>query len=76
MIMHKKGEYMTSLEIREFKQAIESFVAKSELPEEVKRMVLAEILKEQESVTVLTLRKEIETRDNAEKEAMQDAESV
>lgn len=67
---------MNSLKIREFRQSIESFVAKSELPDEVKRMVLAEILKAQEEATVLTLRKEIEERDIAEQEDGVDAESV
>lgn len=67
---------MNSLIIREFRQSIESFVAKSELPDEVKRMVLAEILKAQEEATVLTLRKEIEERDIAEQEDGVDAESV
>lgn len=66
---------MTSLNIREFKQTISNYVSTSELPAEVKRMVLAEILKEQEELTLLTLRKEIEERDNAEKEAMH-AESL
>lgn len=70
------GGYMNSLIIREFRQSIESFVAKSELPDEVKRMVLAEILKAQEEATVLTLRKEIEERDIAEQEDGVDAESV
>lgn len=70
------GGYMNSLIIREFRQSIESFVAKSELPDEVKRMVLAEILKAQEEATVLTLRKEIEERDIAEQEDSVDAESV
>ena len=67
---------MTSLKIREFKQTISNYVSASVLPDEVKRMALAEILKEQEDLTVLTLKKEIEARDSAEKEAMQNAESV
>lgn len=39
---------MRNLEIREFSQAITNFVEKSDLPEEVKRMALQEILLKQE----------------------------
>ena len=67
---------MKSLEVREFKQTISNYVQGNPLPDEVKRMVLSEILKQQEEVTLLTLRKEIEERDCAEKEAMQDAENI
>lgn len=67
---------MTSLEIREFKQTISNYVQGKHLPDEVKKMVLAEVLREQEERTLLTLRQEIEARDIAEKEAKQDAESV
>jgi hypothetical protein len=67
---------MTSLEVREFKQAIVDYVQKSPLPDEVKRMVLVEVAREQEERTLLTLKKEIEERDMAEKGDDADAESV
>lgn len=54
---------MKSITIYEFKNAISSFVKSSDIPDEVKRMVLAEILKEQEDVTLATLKREIEERD-------------
>lgn len=54
---------MNSLEIYEFKDSIKNYISKSTIPDEVKRMVLAEILREQEDVTLETLRKEIEERD-------------
>lgn len=67
---------MTSLKVREFKQSITNFVDRNELPDEVKRMVLSEILKEQEEKTVLTLRREIEERDSEESGEGQNAENV
>ena len=65
---------MTSLEIREFKQAISNFVAGSELPEEVKRLVLKEVLTEQENTTLCVMRDEIEARDLAESSQNENAE--
>lgn len=59
---------MNSITIYEFKNAISSFVKGSDIPDEVKRMVLAEILKEQEDVTLATLKREIEERDREESE--------
>lgn len=67
---------MTSLKVREFKQSITNFVDRNELPDEVKRMVLSEILKEQEEKTVLTLRREIEERDLEESGEGQNAENI
>lgn len=69
---------MQNLEIAEFKQAIKSFVGKSELPVEVKRMALAEILRDVEQESQRILMAEIAARDAAEqkKEVKQDAESV
>lgn len=66
---------MKSIEIFEFKQAIKNFVSQSDIPDEVKRMVLSEILKEQEEITFETLKREISERD---KEGSKDgnAESV
>ena len=69
---------MQNLEIAEFKQAIKSFVGKSELPVEVKRMTLSEILREVEQESQRILMAEIAARDAAEQkeEVKQDAESV
>lgn len=67
---------MTNLEIAEFKQAIKNFVGSSELPAEVKRMALTEILREIEQESQRALMTEIAARDAAEKEVKQDAESV
>lgn len=68
---------MNNLKIREFSQAIENFVSGSDLPEEVKRMVLHEILLKQEKQTTDALLAEIADRDAAEKEEVKDdAESV
>ena len=64
-----------NLKIREFKNAISNFVTQSELPDEVKRMVLSEILREQEERTIATIRSEIEERDRLEKGDEYDAES-
>ena len=64
-----------NLKIREFKNAIENFVVESELPDEVKRMVLSEILREQEERTIISLKNEIEERDRLEKGDEPDAES-
>lgn len=54
---------INSLSVYEFKNAIKEFVTNSTIPDEVKRMVLAEILREQEQVTLATLKREIEERD-------------
>lgn len=59
---------MNSLQVYEFKKSIQSFVSKSPIPDEVKRMVLAEILREQEQITLETLKREIEERDREESE--------
>ena len=67
---------MTSLKIREFKQTISNFVQDTELPDEVKRMVLTELLKEQEEKTVLTLKKEIMERDIAGEETAENAKNI
>lgn len=64
-----------NLKIREFKNAISNFVTQSELPDEVKRMVLSDLLREQEERTIATIRSEIEERDRLEKGDEYDAES-
>lgn len=67
---------MRNLEIREFSQAITNFVEKSDLPEEVKRMALQEVLTRQEQKARDALMAEIAARDAKQKEVKQDAESV
>lgn len=71
---------MSNLEIREFTQAINNFVDGSDLPEEVKRMALQEVLTRQEQKARDALMAEIADRDAAEVakkgEVKQDAESV
>ena len=68
---------MNNLKIREFSQAITNFVDGSDLPEEVKRMALQEILIKQEQKAKDALLTEIAARVAAEKEEVKDdAESV
>ena len=68
---------MRNLEIREFSQAITNFVEKSDLPEEVKRMALQEILLKQEQKAKDALLGVIARRDAAEKDELKDdAEGV
>lgn len=67
---------MNSLGIREFKQAITNYMQGNPLPDEVKRMVLAEIMREQEERTLLTIKREIEQRDIEEKGDDANAENV
>lgn len=68
---------MNNLKIREFSQAITNFVDGSDLPEEVKRMAIQEILIKQEQKARDALLAEIAARDAAEKEEVKDdAESV
>lgn len=69
---------MTNLKILEIKQTIQTYVKQVELPDVVKRMVLADILSEQEAITLETLKreiKEIEEREKTEKEETEHAES-
>ena len=67
---------MNNLKIREFSQAITNFVDSSDLPEEVKRMAIQEILIKQEQKARDALLAEIAARDAEEQEVKQDAESV
>lgn len=62
-----------SIEVIEFRNAIKNYVTESPLPEEVKRMVLSQLLDEQAQRTLETVKKEIADRD---KEVNADAESV
>lgn len=67
---------MTSLLILEFKQTIQKYVQETTLPDEVKRMILADILREQETVTYETLKQEIAERDKNEQEENKNEESI
>lgn len=71
---------MSNLKIKEFSQSITNFVDGSDLPEEVKRLALLEILEKQEQKARNALLAEIADRDATEaakqKEVKQDAESV
>lgn len=62
-----KETYMNSLSIREFKQSIQNFVNESELPDEVKRMVINEILADQTQKALESIRAELKDRDREEK---------
>lgn len=64
---------MENLRIREFQKAIEDFIDASDIALEVKRMVLADILRNVEAKTTQQLLIEIAERDKEEK---QNAESV
>lgn len=63
---------MNNLSIYTFKQAIQNYIKENELPEEVKRLVLKEILEEQSQATLTAIREEITKRDAEE----QDGEEV
>lgn len=63
---------MNNISIYEFKQAILNFITNSDILDEVKRLVLKEILEEQSQITLNRLKKEIEERDSAEQEEKQD----
>lgn len=67
---------MTNLSILEFKQTIQKFVTETALPDEVKRMVLEEILREQKSITYEVIKQEIAERDRLEQEENSNAESA
>lgn len=65
---------MNSIEVREFSQAIRNFIKGSQLPAEVKRLALSEILRETEEDARRELIAQVEERDR--KEGGADAESV
>lgn len=66
---------MNNLEIREFSQAIINFVNGSQLPVEVKRLVMADIMHQLDSAANAILQNEIAERDRVvakeEKEAQE-----
>lgn len=66
----------TSIAILEFKQSIQKYVQETNLPDEIKRMVLADILREQESITYEVLKQELAERDKKEEEVNNNAESI
>ena len=66
---------MLNISILEFRNAIKNFVDTSELPDEVKRMVLEKILAEQEEKTLNVMKLELEER-NKEASRNGNAESV
>lgn len=57
-----------NLRIREFKFSIENYIEKTELPIEVKRMVIKEIYENISSLANEEISKEIEIREKEEKE--------
>lgn len=65
---------MDNIAIREFSNAIREFTRKSALPAEVKRLALAELLRETEREAQASLMAEIAERDR--KEGQDGAESV
>lgn len=67
---------MTSLQIAELKKTLRSYIDSTELPEEVKRYVLKDLLEEQEKLVLEELQKEIIERDRKEKEESDNAESI
>lgn len=67
---------MTNLRILEFKKSIQKFVQETDLPEEVKRMVLADILRGQEVIASEALRQEIIERDKQEQEVSENADNA
>lgn len=71
---------MSNLEVKAFSNTITHFVDSYDLPDEVKRMALQEILTKQEQKALNALVAEVEERDAAEaekqKEVKQDADRV
>lgn len=65
-----------NLKILEFRQSIQKYIREIELPDEVKRMVLTDILREQEAITYEVLKQELAERDKKEEEVNNNAESI
>ena len=63
-----------NVEIVAFSNALKNFVNKSQLPDEVKRLVLVEVLAEQEKRALAAVTKELDARDR--REAKRNAKSV
>ena len=60
---------MNSLQIREFSQSIINFINTSQLPIEVKRLALKDIMTQIETETNKVLTEEIRYREEAQREA-------
>ena len=67
---------MMDLLIREFKNSIISFVNQSDLPMEIKRLCLSEILKDVSDAPDAVIKDQLVSRSNLESEANKNAESV
>lgn len=67
---------MMDLLIREFKNSIISFVNQSDLPMEIKRLCLSEILKDVSDASDEVIKDQLVSRSNLESEANKNAESV
>lgn len=67
---------MMDLLIREFKNSIISFVNQSDLPMEIKRLCLSEILKDVSDASDAVIKDQLVSRSNLESEANKNAESV
>ena len=61
-----------NLKIREFKQSIANFVNASELPIEVKLLVLTDLARQTEAMANAQIKKEIAERDKKESEVKKD----
>jgi len=73
----KGGAHVKSIDVREFKLTISNFVNNSELPDEIKRMILREIYEEAEQKANLTIMEEIRERDRSDNaEGVKNAESA
>lgn len=64
-----------NLKIREFKQSIANFVNASELPIEVKSLVLTDLARQTEAMANVQIKKEIAERDKKESEP-EDEQSI
>lgn len=67
---------MKSLQIVEFKKTLRNYIDTTDLPQEVKRYVLKDLLEEQEKLVYEELQREIVERDARESEVKTDAESA
>lgn len=66
---------MGNLEIREFSQAIINFTNSSQLPLEVKRLVMSDILHQLDSATNTILQSELAERDRKSKEEQEEQDN-
>lgn len=59
---------MGNLEIREFKVSIKNYINSTDLPVEVKRIVLSEICRDLEEKAALTIAEELKKREGKQNE--------